>query len=269
MSRKQPLSQLIKFDSTRNTRDLGGFVGDGGRTVKYKKLYRSDHLADMTDEDKSLIKTLGVSTVVDLRSTEEVLRQPDVPLDGVTNVHMPIKPDGKKLLRGKPEGENLLAWIIRTDKHGNVLKTTTDQYRTLVHHPHTQKMLRLFLERCLSQRDGAVLFHCTAGKDRTGMCAALLLSLLGVDAEAVRADYLDSNAYLAGRIDEIVSWTAREVRDEKVLSEVRLMCMIAPDYFDAVTDAVIRQWGSIEGYAEKALDFDRAKIEGLRERYLM
>ena len=101
------------------------------------------------------------------------------------------------------------------------------------------------------------------------MCAALLLSLLGVDAEAVRADYLDSNAYLAGRIDEIVSWTAREVRDEKVLSEVRLMCMIAPDYFDAVTDAVIRQWGSIEGYAEKALDFDRAKIEGLRERYLM
>ncbi len=268
MSHITPFSKAIKMNSTRNTRDLGGFAADGGRTVKYRKLFRSDHLADLTPWDMHIVKALGISTIIDLRSTEEVLRQPDVPVEGITHVHVPIKPDNKKLLRGKPENENILAWIIHTDKNDNVLKATTEQYQKLVYHPHTQKMLGLFLENCLLRDDGAVLFHCTAGKDRTGMCAALLLSLLGVEKEMIRDDYLASNAHLAERIEEIVKWTSRDVKDEKLLSEVRLMCMIAPEYFDTVYDAITRQWGSVERYAADVLDFDGEKIEALKERYL-
>ncbi len=268
MSFITPFSKAIKMNSTRNTRDLGGFTSKDGRTVKHRKLYRSDHLADLTPWDTHIVKALGVKTIIDLRSTEEVLRQPDVAVEGITHVHVPIKPDDKKLLRGKPENENILAWIIHTDKHDNVLKATTEQYRRLVYHPHTQKMIKLFLESFLLQDDGAILFHCTAGKDRTGMCAALLLSLLGVDKDTIRDDYLASNVHLAGRIEEIVTWTSQDVKDDKLLSEVRLMCMIAPEYFDAVYDAIIRQWGSVERYTVEALDFDNDKIESLKERFL-
>ena len=268
MIRNPYTPKLIKMNSTRNTRDLGGFVGENGRTVKYRKLYRSDHLADLTPWDTHIVKALGVKKIFDLRSTEEILSQPDVSIEGITHVHIPIKPDNRKLLRGKPENENILAWIIHTDKHDNVLKTTTEQYRRLVYHPHTQKMLKVLLESCLSQSDGAVLFHCTAGKDRTGMCAALILSLLGVDKNTVRDDYLASNVHLAERIEEIVTWTSRDVKDDKLLSEVRLMCMIAPEYFDAVYDAITYQWGSVERYVMEALDFDSDKIKDLKTCYL-
>ena len=128
---------------------------------------------------------------------------------------------------------------------------------------------RKFFDILLAQEKGAVIWHCSAGKDRTGIGAALILFALGVDPEAVRADYLASNDFLADRTEKFVANAAADGADQRVCDELRIWCGVCPEYFDTAMRSVQRNWGGMDGLMKNGLAMTGAKLEKMRALYLI
>ena len=172
-----------------NMRDLGGYRTSDGRHVKWGRIIRSDDLHSLTDEDLVYLASIPVKTVADFRSLQEVRAMPDkLSPQGMTYVGLPITPgsldDLQSYIAMTPEEvEAKMEWM-------NVYFATSDEGRE-----RYRELFRLLQET----DDAAILFHCSAGKDRTGMGAALILYALGVPEQTVMEDYLASNGYLVSR----------------------------------------------------------------------
>lgn len=187
----------LAFDGILNARDLGGIkVKDDGaeRRVKKGLLLRTGELARISPEDRAKLSALGVKTVVDFRSAAERDAAPD-PAVGAKNFHWPI--DAGSLMRvpdlRRPETAD--SGVSAADEMHKLYRLLPDEaawpYR------------RLF-DLLADPANAPVIFHCTAGKDRTGLASALLLHALGAGREAVVADYLASNGQLAPKLGGIL-----------------------------------------------------------------
>jgi len=183
-------SRLIPFEAVFNFRDLGGYPGADGRTVKWRLLFRADGLNRLRAWEADAFAALGVATVVDLRTAEEAETVGRFPLElgEVDYHHLPmfdVMPDW--VAAGDPEAEGYLA-----DRYLEMLSSGRDALAATLQ---------------LAGQPGSLplVFHCAAGKDRTGIVAAVLLSLLGVPDDVIVADYALSTAAM-GRL---IAW-ARE-----------------------------------------------------------
>ena len=179
-----------------NARDLGGYRTAGGRVVRGGVVLRSDGLNRVTAEDVDPLGALGLRAVVDLRSSDEIREAgPDLLPDCVTSHHLPLLAtdfDINTTLRGALSDRS-----ARKQRgllgHGRAAAMMTGLYRWFVTDPVARERFAALL-RLLADPDGVpLLFHCSAGKDRTGWAAALVLTALGVDRETVLADYLLTN----------------------------------------------------------------------------
>ena len=184
--------RLVALEGTMNLRDLGGYAGLDGRRVRWGRVFRSDALHALTTSDLALLNRLGLRVVYDLRREVERERQPTVPMgDDVRAVALTIAADPGA---NQPEILDLiLAGEIVEADDGFMI----GEYRRMLDEGGVH--LGELLTR-LTDPDGLpALFHCTAGKDRTGVAAALLLSVLGVDEEAILDDYVLSTRYRSER----------------------------------------------------------------------
>ncbi|TNE43292.1 MAG: tyrosine-protein phosphatase [Sphingomonadales bacterium] len=165
--------RLIPTEQGSNFRDIGGYVTKDGRTVRWGKAFRSGAMPLLTEADYGLIGQLGLGAVVDLRSLEEREVAPDQVDDRTGALFVSNDYSLKPLLAayGKGDGDNTYAGME---------KLLIPQFRSLY--------------RLLAADDGAVLYHCSAGQDRTGMATALLYDMLGVDRETILKDYHISTA---------------------------------------------------------------------------
>jgi protein-tyrosine phosphatase len=177
----------IDIEGTLNFRELGGYQSADGRTVKRGQVFRSDHLNDVTDEGRERMTSLGIRTIVDLRFPVERERQPSrVPAEVTTvNAH----PDGmeaadQSVFMELIQSGGLSAYSVE-DAAADYRKMVVDGVGLVVE----------TLSVIANTERQPVLFHCTAGKDRTGLTAALLLRLLDVPDTAVMNDYLLTNPY--------------------------------------------------------------------------
>lgn len=166
-----------------NLRDLGGYCTANGKITAWNKLYRSDGLAGLTETEWSLLTERGLRTVVDLRSLAETKAQPDAVPYGVKYVHCPVQ-----------EEDIDLDHLDKAEAESAFLRSLTEGYLSMV--KKTPRLLCSALTTIIEGlRQGAVLFHCSAGKDRTGVVAAAILYLLGVDEADITADYQVSCTY--------------------------------------------------------------------------
>ena len=170
-----------------NFRDLGGYRNRDGRTVRWRRLYRSDALQDMTSHDALYaINELGMRMVVDLRNSDEAERDGRGPLPGAGAEyrHIPLLEE-----RGFPPftGQDVVERLSTT-------------YQWLVHNSGARVATAV---NAIAEAEGGVVFHCSAGKDRTGLMSAMLLEVLGVDAETIEADYLLTNEAVEGILRRI------------------------------------------------------------------
>ncbi len=172
----------IKFKGIRNARDLGGIPVEGG-VIKPKKLIRSGHLCNIKKSDEEKLKNeYNLKAVIDLRNTTEKSEKPDKQIEDVTLLEMPvfdksipgISHDTKKDLDNVPAMTKLYAAVM----NGGSFKNLCNTVRNIVH---------------LCDKDYTVLFHCTEGKDRTGMVTAILLIILGTERDVIVEDYLFTN----------------------------------------------------------------------------
>jgi protein-tyrosine phosphatase len=246
--------RLIQLQGALNFRDLGGYAGDGGRMVRWGRVFRSDALHELTEEDLRVIKELGLRVVYDLRRPVERERQPTaIPDDqGHRVVHLVIGEDPDATNQRETLDLILSGELVEADDQFMV-----DLYVKMLDAgaPAFGQLLTGLTD------DGALpaLFHCAAGKDRTGIAAALLLLVLGVERETVLDDYELSTVYRSNaRIEALrPQLEGAGVDVEKVrpfLSARRPVLAGALDYIDRAHDGVVPYLTGPAGMHAAALD---------------
>ncbi len=232
----------IKLDGPYNFRDLGGYPAARGRTVKWGRLFRSDDLIDITPEDLAVVDKLGLRTVIDFRDKHESIASPDILPESVGSRYL-ISIEAGRLMTGFSEGR-----LTREKAVGIMLSV----YRTLV--LDFQPSFREFFAIVSEPEAAPLLFHCTAGKDRTGVAAALLLSALGVGRQNVIEDYLLSKECLCEKYR----------CDYENEPELEPLYSVRPEFLAAALDAIDREYGGMETYLRRRLEVD---LELLRDMY--
>ncbi|MBR6615089.1 MAG: tyrosine-protein phosphatase [Lachnospiraceae bacterium] len=191
-------SRKIPLEGALNVRDLGGLPLKEGRHVKKGKLIRSGRLSDLTDHDKNvLINNWNVTTIVDLRNEQEISEHPDVTLDGVSLKNICLLSGEKKAISREDYGLSMSLFAINRAKSlledGGSKKLLEGMYGQMAENEECIDRIREFFALLLIQEEGSLIWHCTSGKDRTGVLGVLLLLLLGSDLEVAKEDYLYTN----------------------------------------------------------------------------
>lgn len=177
------LPRRLDLSGVTNFRDLGGYATADGRRLRWRRLFRSSHLGALADGDRATLDTLGITTICDFRGVDEAALRPSA-LGGAEVVPLSIEPSVvPQLQRLVASGEPVTG--------AAVLAMMQATYRAYVR-DHAGRYAELFRQLL---KGGPLVFHCSAGKDRTGVGAALTLSALGVDRDTIVADYLLTNQY--------------------------------------------------------------------------
>ncbi len=217
-----------------NFRDLGGYRTADGRWVRMGTLYRSDQLDRLTPEDAAKLDRLGIRTVVDLRTEAERVAGPD-------RVPAGARPVVADVLAGTPIPADPKVMLASP---GDPAQTMRDLEREMVQAPAAQAAYRSLLTEIARPDAGPLVFHCTAGKDRTGWGAATVLGAVGVPPATVLADYLESNRYALPKYAPLIASLPAEQRPRaQALVEVR------PEYLQAGLDAA----GPVPDYVSRVL----------------
>lgn len=246
-----------------NFRDLGGLVTEDGRTLRSGLLYRSESLSDLTDDDLQTLIQLEIALVCDLRSTWECARFPSrLPASAPEILAMPISVD----LRAE-KGE-LLEQLGRTPTEQIALDYMLGSYRAypLAFAPG----LRNLFTRIIDGPALPLLFHCAAGKDRTGFLAAILLRALGVNHERVMQDYLATALHWAPpRSIALLRTALRDIiQGEAPLATLQRLGAVTENYLNASFETIEQQHGGLQQYLEEHAGLNDSRLQLLRERLL-
>ena len=244
----------VPLEGSVNFRDLGGYETSDGRRVKWGQVYRSDNLGRLTDRDVAFVQQMGVRMVCDFRTQAEAQKLPDRYLQSDQNryLHLPIQ-------HGKFDPADTFERI----KNGDI-EWMTEEFMIkgyIKNIDHFASVWSTFFNRLADSSNRPLVFHCTGGKDRAGICAALILLSLGVPAETVIYDHGLSNLYIAAVLEKIYDRIRSHGVDPK---------LVAP-YFTAPNNAIvaavnhIRQtWGSAANYLINKAGVDEKIIEKLK-----
>jgi protein-tyrosine phosphatase len=246
-------TRVLPLQGGRNFRDLGGYRTADGQTVKWGQLYRSGQMHDLTPADYVTLQKLGIRTVCDFRDTRERTTEPtlwpagqrpkvlsdDYALD-MSSLRLPGDPS---------------TWT-----HEQVVTAMTATYPKLLDQFNGQ-YARMFAE--LLAGDVPLAFHCTAGKDRTGVAAALLLTALGEPRATIIEDYLLSNRHMTPMPAHPTGFWAKLSPQA-----ARTFAGVDRRYIDAIFAVTDRHPGGTMGYLRDELGLDAGKIAKLRGMYL-
>ena len=252
----------LPFAGGNNFRELGGYLADEGKHVRWGQIYRGIPTGKLTGEaDRRLLDSLGLRLILDLRSSGEAKKEPDYVPDGARLVQIcglcaedgaeiAFAPgDIEKLMQTAEEGESISQRLYRRMLTGN------------------KAFKELF--RALEAGETPILFHCSAGKDRTGVAAMLILLALGASDEVICADFEQTNACRKAEIDAVLAEHAAEIAADPAC-RVRYYAMAGVDPAAApfVLDTIRRKFGSAENYLETEYGLTPARLMRLRRMYL-
>ncbi len=258
----------LKLKKLNNTRDLGGIKTSDGRKVKSGKLIRSGKLTDLPESTVDKLKQTGLTTVIDLRIETERAENPDTVIDGVEYHWLPVlctPTVGITEEKSMRRTMKLESYRIKQE-FGSADAYMTETYRSIVFNEQPQKELKKFL-RLIIENDGCVLWHCTSGKDRAGICAMLVESLLGVDEHIIYEDYLASRRflkkkYIANRLGLVILPVS--FRFKHILFGFMRTKRI---YLKSIIEEMKKRYGSVAGYCKTVLEITDEDIEILKAKY--
>jgi protein-tyrosine phosphatase len=239
----------LRLDGGRNFRDLGGYKTADGRRVRAGTLYRSGAPIGLTDADRRRIDALGIRRIIDFRSVEERTREPG---------SWPVGTDVEVLEWQYSLDPDDYSGLTRAEATQAELDALMCRFYREMPYRFSEQFSVLFA--ALVAGHVPLAFHCAAGKDRTGIAAALLLTSLGVARETVIEDYLVSNAMLnpvnLGRPAHIPP------------SVFNLVARVDRNWLEAAFSEIEAEDGSVESFIERRLGVAADQVRGLRERYL-
>ena len=227
-----------------NFRDLGGYSASDGGRVRRRRVFRSAHLAGLTQDDLVHLRLLTLTHSIDFRGVAERTALP-YQIPGVENLAFSIEPTVVRRLRARMA----LGKILSTEETVEVMCET---YRAFVHE-HGPTFARFL--RHLLLHPTPVVFHCTAGKDRTGFAAALLLSILGVDRGTIMQDYFLTNE-LYHRVPSLEGSGPAHIMD--------VVWRVQPEFLQASFDVIDRDYGGLSGYLSGSVGLQSNELQQRR-----
>jgi protein-tyrosine phosphatase len=238
----------LNLAGATNFRDLGGYPARDGRDVRWRQIFRSNHLGHLTEADIEVLRPLGLKTAFDFRGTDERVAA----ICGVAEVavhSLPIEPTVVAALRARlADGVPLSAadaLDVMRDSYRNYVRYSTASFRALFAH--------------LLEDRAPLVIHCTAGKDRTGFACALILHALGVPADLIAEDYLLTNRFYR-RDPSASSDLPDDVR--------QVLASVQASFLAAAFDVISADYGDLENYLSDGLGLGPEQRAALEARYL-
>jgi protein-tyrosine phosphatase len=241
-----PLRHL-NLAGASNFRDVGGYAAGDGRSVRWRRIFRSNHLGHLTADDVKLVRGLGVKRAFDFRGAEERKAAVCV-IDEIVVHSLPIEPTVVAALRARLQARALSsadALDIMRDSYRGYVRTNTHSFREMFAH--------------MVQDSAPLVIHCTAGKDRTGFASALVLHALGVPQAVISEDYLLTNQYY--RRDPSSSPDLPDDVRQAIGS-------VDASFLKAGFDAVDAEYGDLESYFRDGLGIGPRERRELSAQYL-
>jgi protein-tyrosine phosphatase len=259
----------------RNARDLGGHLTADGRRLRRGVLFRANGLHDLTEEDVAVVAGLGLACVIDFRAAPEIRRfGPDrLPTPAPRLVELPVidiehHKDVFELIGQVVRGvadPSVLDFLREEAPGGGSAGIMADLYRGFVRHEPSRAAFASALRLVASPETLPLLFHCTAGKDRTGWLAATVLSALDVPLDAIMVDYLRTNELSTGLLESVTALLDGKIPDPSVIAP---MLDARASYLEAAFAEATRRYGGMAGYLRDGLGADDALLESLRANLL-
>ncbi|MCX2979382.1 tyrosine-protein phosphatase [Halieaceae bacterium IMCC14734] len=257
MDTEQPVRRLA-LQGTPNFRDLGGYAAADGRRVKWGYLFRSGQLSDLQQDDQRQLAALQLDLVCDFRREEEQANDPSqLPQPGPQVVSLPISPGSSASFFSEAASH----WQADREAMFDFMRDINRDFALM-----QSQAYRQMFELLLGADDVRMLFHCAAGKDRTGFAAALILLALGVPQETVLEDYMLTAKYFDPAIEvaRLQQKYGMDIEAEALLPVLE----VHPQYLQAALDAIAAEFTSVDDYLDQYLLLDGERREFLQQRYL-
>ena len=250
---RQAPGRELSLEGALNFRDLGGYLTTDYRRISMGRIYRAGDISKLTDRDMEEMKRRKIYTVIDFRGGDEVSAAPDRLLPNADYLLLPAgsekSADWASFTQGYASGTEIMIAFYSD------VSVFRERYR-----PFFRKLLML-------SDTSAVVFHCTAGKDRTGIAAALFLYALDIPMETIMADYMVTNVYRRAENERIIEYLTNEKGiDRKMATE---LMEANPLYLETAFQALKRQYGSIDSFMYRELGMNEAAKLRLREKFLL
>lgn len=250
-----------------NMRDLGGIPAADGKVVAYGRLVRGGHLHKLKAKDITGLKeTLGVAHIIDLRSPSELDEKPDKVPEGVKYSYFPSLTNEQNPSINKHNRTSELKRIMKTE--GGAMAYLSNIYRLLISQELSIESHRNVLHALLEQEEGAIYWHCTQGKDRTGVAAAVILMALGVSREDIMKEYTNEKRSLIVRNNILTTLVGIVMFNKKAKTSLSVLMNAKPPCLEAAFEEMDRIYGGEERYIREVLGITDDQIAKLRSMYL-
>ena len=272
------LSKLLDFQSLHNIRDLGGMKTTSGRTIKEGCFIRCGQLSEISAGDEKKLQEL-VDTIVDFRSDKEREEKPDKVIEGISYVHIPIVDSlTAGVTREKESDKDIIARLAMDPVTAK--KYMCEMYIAFARDyavAQYSKFIRLLLNSCKEKAasseatpassKGAVLWHCTAGKDRAGIASVIIEEILGVSRADIIEDYLSTNTYLEADIQFLTNFVKEQAGIESTMADEALRYLFGADkdYIESYYKAIEEKYGDFGNFIKEGLGLSETDITALSD----
>lgn len=245
-------TRLVHMQGALNFRDAGGYKTKDGKSVVAGRVFRSADISKLTDTDMQVMAGKHIRTVVDFRGMREAAAAPDKLLPATDYLQCPAGSDSL------PDAKQMAMMI----KQGGFLEKFYGEgglvYFGARYKPFFQKLLSL-------PDTAALLYHCTGGRDRTGMASALFLYALNVPQQTIEADFVASNVYLSPMHEKMFKGMAQATQLDS--AAVRKEMELRPELLQIFFSTITRKYGSVEKFMEQELGLGKKELAILRKKY--
>lgn len=258
-------NQLIGITGAHNSRQLGGYQ-IGNKKIKNDLLLRTAAISGLTEADSVLLADkYRVQRIYDFRGKNEAMTSPDVIPGNAGYLSLSISFDvSENVSEKKQSQEEMIMMILQNADNPLVQDMCDHMYDKIFFDEASQDVYRRFFADLVSldPKDGAVLWHCTQGKDRAGSASAMLLAALGADRDLIMADFTLSKEYYDPFVDKI------PVNNDTQSKVLNTLISANPVIFEQTLDKVDAKYGSLRNYLTECLGVTPEMMETLRDRYL-
>lgn len=256
---------VLPIKSVRNPRDIGGYTGLLGRKVKKHRLLRTGNMSKIVPSDEQFLVDYGLKQIIDLRSPAECKQNPDQAIAGVKHYSCPLSVEDNTGGNGLDMRKEFAEY--RRDQYAG-FRMMCRRYHNHILTETAQHSFHHIIELIAQEDDGATLYHCSEGKDRTGLVTVILLYILGVDLEVIRQDYLYSNYLLNDYRASRDRQFKKAGENDRFRANMRVLGSVANAFFDTSLITVNENYGSLDSYIVNELAIDQDLQETIREKYL-
>ncbi len=262
-------TQSLGFQTIINARELGGYVLPNGKRIKRGLLFRGGALSNTTHKELMILHDkYHLARIFDFRTSFELDRTPDRPVTGAKYIWLPAFDEDSMTMAKMalpPEAyKDLGGWLVENAHKKEVQDVARNMYPIMITTEFTQVQYAGFFQNILFAEEGAIYWHCSQGKDRTGLGSALMLAALGADRELIMQDFEISNDYYKNDVAAIFSRVKSEEEREAILTFVG----VNPKYFANALDIVEKQYGSLLGFLKGPICLSDDDLQKLRDRFL-